>query len=176
MNNIDIFTVAEARDFLDKHLLAAMMREPEILHDYGIREGSLYLGGFAEAENLFVLVRQDLVEQEIEKRFLQIARFVGYKDDEAIAGFLEKVYAPVKDGEHITAEQDCYLSVRQHFYNVSYWLERVGGLKATTEMKTIKLVASVKILQLTAKELEQSIAEEALSNPAFEMEEIETEE
>jgi RNA polymerase sigma-54 factor len=35
-----------------------------------------------------------------------------------------------------------------------------------------KLIASIKILQLSAEELEQSIALEALENPAFEMEEV----
>ena len=35
-----------------------------------------------------------------------------------------------------------------------------------------KLIASIKILQLSAEELEQSIAQEALENPAFEMEEL----
>src|SRR5690348_12685499 len=35
-----------------------------------------------------------------------------------------------------------------------------------------KLIASIKILQLSAEELEQSIAQEALDNPAFEMEEL----
>ncbi len=35
-----------------------------------------------------------------------------------------------------------------------------------------KLIASIKILQLSAEELEQSIAQEMLENPAFEMEEI----
>jgi RNA polymerase sigma-54 factor len=35
-----------------------------------------------------------------------------------------------------------------------------------------KLIASIKILQLSAEELEQSIAQEALENPAFEMEEM----
>ncbi len=35
-----------------------------------------------------------------------------------------------------------------------------------------KLIASIKILQLSAEELEQSVAQEALENPAFEMEEL----
>src|ERR1051326_1385404 len=35
-----------------------------------------------------------------------------------------------------------------------------------------KLIASIKILQLSAEELEQSIAQEAFENPAFEMEEL----
>jgi RNA polymerase sigma-54 factor len=35
-----------------------------------------------------------------------------------------------------------------------------------------KLIASIKILQLSAEELEQTIAQEALENPAFEMEEL----
>jgi RNA polymerase sigma-54 factor len=35
-----------------------------------------------------------------------------------------------------------------------------------------KLIASIKILQLSAEELEQSVALEALENPAFEMEEV----
>ena len=35
-----------------------------------------------------------------------------------------------------------------------------------------KLIASIKILQLSAEELEQSIAQEALENPAFDLEEL----
>jgi RNA polymerase sigma-54 factor len=35
-----------------------------------------------------------------------------------------------------------------------------------------KLIASIKILQLSAEELEQTVAQESLENPAFEMEEV----
>ena len=35
-----------------------------------------------------------------------------------------------------------------------------------------KLIASIKILQLSAEELEQTIAQEALDNPAFDMDEL----
>jgi hypothetical protein len=171
MNSIDVFTQAEARDVLDQSLLAAMEREPGILHKYGSRNGSLYLGDFAEPEFRFMLVRRDVVAFHLEKHLIKAARFLGFTGEEVLARFWEQAYVPLGNEENPSIAQECYLSLRAHFYDVRYWLRRfMGGDEEHTEKKTSKLIAANKMLQLSAKELGRLIAMETIVSPAFEYE------